>query len=398
MLSYKEMNENGLMGMMGLVDRIILLLGGGLLMSFNVLEDIKFVYILIGVITVCITFYCSDYRNNVAEIIIYMAAVFMTVPFREYIYFVPIIIYTFVYKYLKRNIYVWSALAVMLTVCIANVCEDDVRMAGAVFFLMALSIVMAFKTKRIVTLRTSLRRQRDDSIEKNIILSEKNKFLAQNQEKEVHIAILSERNRIAREIHDNVGHMLSRAILQIGAIMAVSGDDTKSMIMPVRNTMNEAMNSIRESVHDLHKESFDLEAASRRILEELDGFKVRLDCEMSEKSDKNVKYTFLTILKEAVNNIGRHCDGDHVDVLIRELDDYYQMVIEDNGTRIQKNGYRQMEGAGAGIGLINMRQRVEDMRGIINFSCENGFRIFISIPKQTDVLRNGGNNENSDCG
>lgn len=36
---------------------------------------------------------------------------------------------------------------------------------------------------------------------------------------EIRIATLSERNRIAREIHDNVGHMLSRAILQLGAIM-----------------------------------------------------------------------------------------------------------------------------------------------------------------------------------
>ena len=54
-----------------------------------------------------------------------------------------------------------------------------------------------------------------------MILSEKNKNLLIQQEQEVRIATLNERNRIAREIHDNVGHLLSSALLQIGAIQAI---------------------------------------------------------------------------------------------------------------------------------------------------------------------------------
>ena len=62
---------------------------------------------------------------------------------------------------------------------------------------------------------------RDESTEMAMHLAEKNKDLMEKQEYEVHLATLAER-RIAREIHDNVGHMLSSAILQVGALRAVN--------------------------------------------------------------------------------------------------------------------------------------------------------------------------------
>ena len=67
------------------------------------------------------------------------------------------------------------------------------------------------------------------------------------------MATLKERNRIAREIHDNVGHMLSRAILQMGALSTVYEEEPlHGQLLKVNDTLNLAMNNIRESVHDLH--------------------------------------------------------------------------------------------------------------------------------------------------
>lgn len=65
---------------------------------------------------------------------------------------------------------------------------------------------------------------------------------------EIRIATLSERNRIAREIHDNVGHMLSRAILQLGAIMTVYRKDTiYDNLVPIKYSLDTAMNNIRKA-------------------------------------------------------------------------------------------------------------------------------------------------------
>ena len=62
-----------------------------------------------------------------------------------------------------------------------------------------------------------LKRTRDDSRERDLLLSQKNKALLEKQDYEIYNATLKERNRIAREIHDNVGHVLSKFILMLGA-------------------------------------------------------------------------------------------------------------------------------------------------------------------------------------
>lgn len=57
------------------------------------------------------------------------------------------------------------------------------------------------------------------------MLQEKNKNLMEKQDYEIYLATLRERNRIAREIHDNVGHMLSRSILQMGALITIHKEE-----------------------------------------------------------------------------------------------------------------------------------------------------------------------------
>ena len=70
--------------------------------------------------------------------------------------------------------------------------------------------------ERMMIYNKQLHRTRDDSIELEEMLKSKNKALLLEQDQQVHLATLAERNRIARDIHDNVGHLLSRAILLLG--------------------------------------------------------------------------------------------------------------------------------------------------------------------------------------
>ena len=65
----------------------------------------------------------------------------------------------------------------------------------------------------------------------------------------MYTATLKERNRISREIHDNVGHMLSRSILMTGAIRTVSQDRALDRSLEeLEDTLHTAMTSIRRSV------------------------------------------------------------------------------------------------------------------------------------------------------
>ena len=71
--------------------------------------------------------------------------------------------------------------------------------------------------------------------------------------------------------------------------------------------------------------------------------------------------------------------------MIRENPALYQLCIEDNGTEISHHVSRLPDSFSSGIGLMNMKERVDSLNGSLQISTKDGFRIFITIPK-TDIL------------
>ena len=244
-----------------------------------------------------------------------------------------------------------------------------------IFIIHALSLYLAYRNCKCQELKQAILTLRDNSVEKENILKKDNAHLIASQNDEIYIATLQERNRIAREIHDNVGHMLSRSILQLGALLAICKDDTlKPHLQSLKDTLDTAMNNIRESVHDLHDESVDLEQSIRNMVEEFSFCPIDYTCDISKRVPKEIKYCFIAITKEALHNVIKHSNASKVTIFIKEHPGFYQLLIEDNGTS-SKNG------DGSGIGLSNMEDRVKAIRGPLHISTEKGYRIFISVPK-----------------
>ena len=257
--------------------------------------------------------------------------------------------------------------------------------------LIVAAILLACRTGRILYLEQEMIRLRDTSTELNLVLQEKNKNLMEKQDYEIYLATLRERNRIAREIHDNVGHMLSRSILQMGALITIHKEEPlHGQLAGVGETLNQAMNSIRESVHDLHDESIDLRQSIAEATREMkEHYQLTVDYDMSPEIPRNVKYCFITAVKEAMSNIAKHSDADKISVILREHPAFYQMTVEDNGT-VGRKGQSgplweeevvRMDGK-EGIGLSNMKERVQALGGTFRIHTEKGFVIFISIPKR----------------
>ena len=131
----------------------------------------------------------------------------------------------------------------------------------AVFFLYTgLSALLKLRTLALSRSRRDYKDLTDNAKEISLHLEQKNKELLEKQDYEIQVATLNERNRIAREIHDSVGHLLSRSILQLGALKAVHRQEPElnAQLDTLKSTLSQAMDSIRESVHDLHEESIDL--------------------------------------------------------------------------------------------------------------------------------------------
>ncbi len=177
----------------------------------------------------------------------------------------------------------------------------------------------------------------------------------EKQNSEIYAATLRERNRIAREIHDNVGHVLSRTILLTGAARAVNKDQNLDSLL---ESLDDSLNSAMDIIRDFEKTN------------------VEIEYDMSEIIPRDIKYCFISITKEALSNIAKYSGATQTKIIMREHPAMYQLCIEDNG-----RGCPDYTGNSTGIGLKNMQERVEALGGTIRIDGKNGFHIFISIRK-----------------
>lgn len=218
---------------------------------------------------------------------------------------------------------------------------------------------------------------------KNLLLEEKNRMLAEKQDYEIYAATLKERNRIAREIHDNVGHLLSRSILITGAAKALNASDALSPVLDnLDHSLNQAMTSIRSSVHDLHDESLNLKEAAESLTSDFTFCPVTLHYDMGFEVPREIKYCFISIVKEALSNVARHSNATLVQITMREHPALYQLCIEDNGTLTESNLETLLPNRG--IGLSNMNDRLKVLNGNLQITIQKGVCLFITIPKEQE--------------
>ncbi len=259
--------------------------------------------------------------------------------------------------------------------------------AGILFFLV-LAVWLEWNSRQYLALKERHIAVRDTGKEENLLLQSRNQYLIEKQDSEVYTATLRERNRIAREIHDNVGHLLSRALLVTGAMLSVNREEAMAgKLIQLKETLDEAMDSIRQSVHDLHEESIDVEQSIREIVRVLEGYQVEVDYDM-EQAPSKVKYCLIAVVKEAVSNVIRHSDGDRIRIALIEHPAFWQLEVTDNG--MEKGGRAgtamaaeaEAGGNGTGIGLENIRERVEGLSGVLQMRRDlRGFSVFATIPK-----------------
>lgn len=348
------------------IDALIIFILCTLLFPANLFDALHITCILFLFALFC---FITVAKNQKTSIILGILALPVTLLIPEICIYLPLIYY--IYFYRKQYV-----IPVLHLFPIANLIITTKDYSNfLILLLILLSFYLAHQTKQRIALQKAINESRDNSVENELILKEKNRQLLENQDDQIYIATLKERNRIAREIHDNVGHMLSRSILQVGALLAICKDETlKPHLNTLKETLDTAMNNIRNSVHDLHDESVDLKNALETLIDNFTFCEAVLECEISKHIPKEVKYCFLAIVKEALNNTMKHSNATHVTITVKEHPAFYQLLIEDNGTKKDSE-------SSSGIGLSNMKERVDTLHGIIHIHHENGFRIFVSVQK-----------------
>lgn len=243
-----------------------------------------------------------------------------------------------------------------------------------VLVLSLLSLYLSQSTYEVEKIIWENRSIRDNLKEDTLYLKKYSEQLKLDREKNIHIAILTERNRIAREIHDSIGHAISSSILQVKALKVMSGSDMDKPLDLLQDTLNKGMNDIRKSLQDLRDESFDLRSKIETLIDETPNLDITLLYTIEDDLDYNLKFDILSIIKEAITNTLKHSNATKLNINLLSQPKFYSIIIEDNGDKEPLYGEK-------GIGLDYMNETADKYNGLLNCKFEDGFKIHLTFMK-----------------
>ena len=259
----------------------------------------------------------------------------------------------------------------------------DTPVLALALVLCALAALLALRTVQEEAARRSLHVVRDDLREKVLTLQDTNAQLLQAQDYELRAAALAERTRIAREIHDGVGHLLTRLLLQVKALQVVHREEPGVVadLTTLDGGLDEALDSMRRSVHALSDDGEEL-ATSLNLLGSRCGIdSVRVDCSTDVEPPAVVARCVVAVVREALTNAARHGGARSARVAVTDYPAFWQVTVDNDGI-VPAEGEPVAAGrGGSGLGLRSMTERVEALGGRVRITPRPRFTVFVTIPK-----------------
>lgn len=204
------------------------------------------------------------------------------------------------------------------------------------------------------------------------------------------ITVLKERNRISREIHDSVGHALSTAIIQLSAMETIAEKEEsqlKEMIKNLRLFINDSFQDVKKAVRELKPSEYDNYQGVFRLqdvcknFEKMTGIKVKTVMSKGEwnLSSKQINHLY-RITQEALSNSLKHGKATQVNVIMNFTDDEFIISFNDNGIGTDKI-------IESGVGLKSIKERAEELNGMVDLKSSkgNGFFIKVMVPREVEV-------------
>lgn len=200
-------------------------------------------------------------------------------------------------------------------------------------------------------------------------------------------ATLQERNRIAREIHDGLGHTLAAQTIQLNnALLFWKSEDEKAVefLKQAKQLGSEAFLEIRKSVSVLRShplQGLSLESAIDKLLQDfqrLRAIEVSKSIRLPVPLSQEMNTTLYRIVQESLTNIHKHADATMVTVGLQQHAGQIHLSVSDNG-----KGFDPAQNT-TGFGLQGMRERVAAAGGQFAIYSEsgNGCRISVSLTSQ----------------
>ena len=200
-----------------------------------------------------------------------------------------------------------------------------------------------------------------------------------------------ERNRLAREIHDTLGHTLTGIIMGSDAGLALfdaAPEEAKKRIQVVAQAARDGLNDVRRSIKALRPDALENTSLAEALETMISNFKAATSAEVFYDQQagplvfaQDEEDTLYRVLQESMTNAVRHGHATEIRIHITRRDNLLTIDVRDNGCGCGDE-------AKEGFGLRHMRERLELLGGSLTFGNrevleedgERGFYIVVSLP------------------
>ena len=241
-----------------------------------------------------------------------------------------------------------------------------------------ISVYISIITKKHKEILEENIKARDKIREDSLLLEKYNEQLKKDREKNIHIAILTERNRIAKKLHDAIGHTLSSSILQVESLKIISKEKAVIEKLDIlQDTLTKGMEEIRKSIHNLYNESLDLRDQIEKLCTNVPNIDVELIYKIEDNLSYDMKFDIISVVKEGITNCVKHSNADKLKISLLEQPKFYSIIIKDNGSIFDEEALQRPKG----IGLTSIKEIASKYNGFLNYSFDNGFKIHLTLMK-----------------
>lgn len=197
----------------------------------------------------------------------------------------------------------------------------------------------------------------------------------------------TERKRIAAELHDGVGQMMSAAKMNLSSIeheINFTSQEQKTRFDKVVALIDESCGEVRTVSHNMMPNALlkaGLALAVREFIDKIDETVIHISLHsegLNEKIDPNVETVLYRVVQECVNNVIKHAGASRLDISLVKDEAGINATIEDNGKGFDARNKTNFEG----IGLKNIISRINYLKGSVEWDSQpgNGTVVAIYVP------------------
>jgi len=211
----------------------------------------------------------------------------------------------------------------------------------------------------------------------NTFFAERNRMnrrLRKANEEIEHLAKVAERERIARDLHDVLGHTLSVITLKselAGKLIERDPQRAGKEIREVEQISRQALSDVRDAIRGYRSQGLAAELAQAKATLETAGLTVQCDAATTVKIPAMQESVLSLAVREAVTNVVRHAQAHSCRMRLDQQNGNCRLEIQDDGLGSSN---------GEGNGLRGMRERVEMLGGTLQRNTESGTTLTITLP------------------